>query len=1644
MATSAFTVASSSGNTAVGGTFTVAGATTLSSTVDVSSTFRVATNKFTVDASGNTLAGGTLGVTGATTITNTLNVGSDFKVATDKFQVTATSGNTAVGGTLGVTGAATLSSSLDVAQTFRVATSKFTVDHLSGDTVVAGTLGVTGAVALGNDITMSNPLAALTHSGVTGLAITSSGYVEVESVRFTGSQMGISTDADIITLSSGAVAVSGTLTVSDDLKLSETSAALTHTASSGGVAITSTAGYVDVESVRFTSNAIGISGDTDIITLSSASVAVAGALGSTGDFNVATTAFTVASGTGNTAVGGTFSVAGASTLTGAATLSSTLGVTGATTLSDSLSVGGASTLTGAATLQNTLGVSGATTLSGTLAVSGASTISNTLTVTQAATLQDSLSVAGAATLSTTLTVNGATTLSDTLDVTKNFKVASTKFTVDSSTGNTAVDGTLIVADATTLQNGLLMTETAAAFTHSATTVGATTGLTISSTVGFVDVEDVRFTNKQIGISGDADLITLGSGAVTIDGTLSTTDDFTVAGSKFSVDATTGNSIVAGTLTAQSSLGVTGATTLSSTLEVTGATTLSNTLSVGQKATMLNDIDMSKEAAAITHTAITGGLTIKSTNAYVDVELVRFTDKKLGISGDPDLIALESGAVTISGTLDTTANFKVATDKFVVDAAGNTAAAGTLGVTGATTLTTTLGVGGATTLSSTLTVSDATTLSSTLAVANDFAVATSKFQVASSTGNTVVAGTLNVGSDFKVATNKFTVDTLGNAVVAGTLSVTGATTIVDDITMSKATALIDHTGSGGLTIKSAGTVSVEDVRFTANKIGIVTDTDLISLANEAVTIDGKMTTTGDLMVTDNTKFAVYASNGNTVVGGTLGVTGAATLSSSLDVAQTFRVATSKFTVDHSSGNTVVAGTLAVDGATTLKSAVSLPLDAATITHTADSSPTAGLTISSTNAHVDVESVRFTGNTIGVANDPDLVTLGVSAVTIDGTATSTGDLTVVDNTKFQVTAANGNTVVGGTLGVTGATSLTSASLSSTLGVNGATTLSSTLGVSSATTLSDTLNVALDATLQKNLIMSDAAAALTHSAATGGLTIKSTNGYVDVEQVRFTDKTIGIDGDPDLVTLASNAVTISGTLDTTGNFKVASTKFSVDSATGDTVVTGTLAVTGATTLSSTLGVTGAVTLSDTVNVALDATLQGDLIMSDAAATLTHSAATGGLTIKSTSGYVDVEQVRFADKTIGISADASLITLASAQVTIGGTLKLDSTGDVEVAKALASITHTGGTGMAISSTTGYVDIESVRFGGSVMGPTGDPDLVTLASGALTIAGTLSTTGTFAVAGNKFTVASDTGNTAVFGELGVTGAATLSSSLDVNSDFKVATNKFSVTASSGDTTVAGTLTSGDATVSGTLGVTGATTITTTLNVGSDFKVATDKFQVTATSGNTAVGGTLGVTGAATLTSTLNVGSDFKVATDKFQVTATNGNTAVGGTLTVTEGATFADSVSMSETAATLTHTGTTGLTISSSGYVDIEQVRFNGKLIGVDGDTDLLSLESGAVTVAGKLDVNGDADLSGGNVMTSYHAATASTGGVTIPAGTTVCKITGSVASSFSVAVAGTPSGGQLMFIRNDSDKATSGLSLNAGEGGLFVYHTGAWHRII
>ena len=87
----------------------------------------------------------------------------------------------------------------------------------------------------------------------------------------------------------------------------------------------------------------------------------------------------------------------------------------------------------------------------------------------------------------------------------------------------------------------------------------------------------------------------------------------------------------------------------------GATTVSSLTTSG-------DLLMTEDAAVLTHSAASGtSLAISSTNgyvsiaggrAYVDVESVRITDAKIGVSGDPDLITLTSGDVAVAGTLST--------------------------------------------------------------------------------------------------------------------------------------------------------------------------------------------------------------------------------------------------------------------------------------------------------------------------------------------------------------------------------------------------------------------------------------------------------------------------------------------------------------------------------------------------------------------------------------------------------------------------------------------------------------------------------------------------------------------------------------------------------------------------------------------------------------------------------------------------------------------------------------------------------------------------------------------------------------------------------------------------------------------------------
>ena len=144
-----------------------------------------------------------------------------------------------------------------------------------------------------------------------------------------------------------------------------------------------------------------------------------------------------------------------------------------------------------------------------------------------------------------------------------------------------------------------------------------------------------------------------------------------------------------------------------------------------------------------------------------------------------------------------------------------------------------------------------------------------------TGNTAVGGTLDVTG----ATTGSTATYSSDVSVEGTLSVTGTTTLATGVVLSEDAHTVTHSGATSLAITStAGYVSIEDVEINASSIGVSTKQDLVGLAVAGVTIDGTLTTTGDINVNAITaNGAVTAAStldvaSDTTVGGTFAATG----------------------------------------------------------------------------------------------------------------------------------------------------------------------------------------------------------------------------------------------------------------------------------------------------------------------------------------------------------------------------------------------------------------------------------------------------------------------------------------------------------------------------------------------------------------------------------------------------------------------------------------------------------------------------------------------------------------------------------------------------------------------------------------------------
>ena len=1312
------------------------------------------------------------------------------------------------------------------AQYVDVESVRFTGDMigLSGDTAIMQltTAGSVGKVKIDGTVEMIDDTTSLTHTGTTSLAISSTNghitiaggaddYVDVESVRFTGDKIGLGTDTAIMQLTTagsvGNVAIDGTVTMIDDVT------SLTHTGATS-LAISSTNGhitiaggsndYVDVESVRITDAAIGTTGDADLITLEDNKVTIKGSLDTDGYIYVAATKFTVDT-SGNTYADGTFEVKGVSTLTGAASLSSTLDVNGATSLGSTLSVTGASTLTGAATLLSSLNVSGATALSNTLSV--------------------------------------------------------------------ALDATM--------KSDIIMSDTSATLKHSA----SSGGLTITSENGYVDVEEVRFTNKKIGINSDADLISLKLGGVTIAGTLDTTGDLKVADTMFVVDAGSGNTLVAGTL------GVSSATTLSDSLDVTGVTTLSNTLTVANATTLQSTLDvagyikvnankftvdvsgntyvdgtlrvkgvstlqddlvLSEDDAKITHTASTGGLTISSTNAHVDVESVRFTGGQIGTTDDPGLISLTDTDVTVTGTLTVSDNVKLTEDNAVIE---HTSTAS----------------GASLTIKSNSGYVDVESVRFTgdqIGLDGDTAIM--QLTTANSVGNVAVDGTVTMIDD------------------ATSLTHTGATSLT--ISSSQAAAFVKIQGG------SAAYVQVESVKITDNQIGTVSDANLVTLEDDKMSLDGALDLTNEDATITHT-----ASTGTPM----LTISSTSGPVSVVSTAQYVDIESVRFTGDQIGldGDTAIiqlttansVGNVAVDGTVTMID------DATSLTHTGATS----LTISSSQAaafvkiqggsaaYVQVESVKITDDQIGTVNDADLITLEDDKMSLDGALDLKNEDATITHTAstgtptLTISSTNGPVSV-----VSDAQYVDVESVRFTgdqIGLDGDT------AIMQLTTAGSVGNVAIDGTVT----MIDDVTSLTHTGTTS-LAISSTNGhitiaggsddYVDVESVRFTNDYIGISTDTDIIQLTSTGsqatvaivadVDVTGTMDVSSDFEIGTDKFKVVEQTG------------------------------AVSMISDA----QTITHDGATSLTISSSQAAAFVKIEGGsaaYVQVESVKITDNQIGTVSDANLITLEDDKMSLDGALDLKNED--------ATITHTASTGtptLTISSTNGpvsvvsdaqYVDIESVRFTGDKIGLDGDTAIMQL------------------------TTAGSVGNVAIDG--------TVTMIDDATSLTHTGATSLAISSTNGHITIAG----------GSNDYVDIESVRFTndyIGISTD----TDIIQLTSTGSQA----TVAIVADVDVTGTMDVSSDFAIGTDKFKVVEQTG------------------AVSMISDAQTITHDGATSLTISSSqaaafvkieggsaAYVQVESVKITDNQIGTVSDANLITLEDDKMSLDGALDLkNEDATI--------------------------------------------------------------------------------------
>ena len=1157
----------------------------------------------------------------------------------------------------------------------------------------------------------------------------------------------------------------------------------------------------------------------------------------------------------------------------------------------------------------------------------------TLVVTGGTGISENLNVGG------TTHLNGNVEIDGTVDIDANFAVRNNttdKFTIESATGNTVIEGTLDIQLETEITDNLIITADNKEFIIR--TAGSVNKFTVDSDNGNTDVQGTLHVVQ--GVDFDSTLNV--DSNVTFNAELDVDDDvvfhndflmdvtgkyFTITNGSsqtFRILSTNGNTDIEG------SLNVGGVNTFERTNNIViGETDSDITLSTGGNATFAGGVNMDKDLRVGGDIYLADRLVVKDAGTartrpslLNNVDVLYRTYMGGGTAHNASFADDADAQLRVAGGVGIVQDLHVGDDFYVGKVATNdNVEFSILGESGFTTIGR-VGQGNAT---------DGAILVHGYATFNEqFTINGPLTTIGDANTDVLTVNAVSTFTDNVTINGNFDID--GNAIIEGNLTVNGTTTTVNSTVTTVDDPVITLGGDTAPTQSDAKDRGVEfryyDSTARVGFFGWDLSAARYALYHNATNSSEAFSGTrsgldaGSIKLFDTTN-ATNASSGTLIVGGGAGIGldlyvgddlvvtdngsfgGNVGITGTLDVTNDFAVSTT-FTVDAGTGNTFANGTFNVNG-------------------------NAQIGNQSGDSHTVNGTVQF-NQALTAAERLNIRDLKVATDAANEISTSSGNL-ILDSADGTVNITD-NADVDGNLNVDGNTQI-----DGTLTVDGNATIGNQSGDNHIVTGTVTFNQAITSTdITADAVQIGVDANNEISTTTGDLILDSAAGKVHITDNAEVDGNLQVDGNTTIGNASGDTLTVNAT--STFNAAITSTDITadavrigvaasneIDTTAGNLVLDsagGSVDITDDATVSGTLVVSDQVTVNDTLLI--DATNENFVVRSSLVDRFTVDTDNGNTFI---AGTTQIEGLLTVNDDIDHNGNQD----TSGTLTVGGRTELNGIVDVDADFAVRSGTTDKFT---VASATG--------------------NFATEGNGSIT--GTLAVTNTAAFA-EKVTLNVNatanrlTANAALMvpnGGIAVYEDSYFGEDVFIGPDQNETITFFGAT---GNITADGTITS--ATVVATTANIATVNTTSNVNVGGSILVNTNKFIVQGSTGNVTVAGTLDVAGRAIIDDTLNVTQNVDFDSDL----NVDGNQQLDGTLTVDSTSLFKDSVVLRGAAKTLklqNGSGTDKITLNStSGNAEITGLGTLGSL-DVTNNTTI----GGTLGVTGQITGNITGDLTG------------------------------------------------------------------------------------